>query len=139
MPSASRGARTASSDVSLMRLDRDPGAAGPIVQGFAQGGFRVDETVYRGGLWLTPSAAQAWDAPALEALTADDLAVLTAGHPEFVLLGTGPTLCRPPPALTAALEARAIGLEAMDSRAAARAWGILRGEGRQIVAALLPL
>ena len=28
---------------------------------------------------------------------------------------------------------------AEDSRAAARAWGVLRGEGRWIVAALLPL
>jgi uncharacterized protein len=31
------------------------------------------------------------------------------------------------------------GVEAMDSRAAARAWVVLRGEGREIVAALLPL
>ena len=27
----------------------------------------------------------------------------------------------------------------MDSRAAARAWGVLRAEGREIVAALMPL
>jgi uncharacterized protein len=27
----------------------------------------------------------------------------------------------------------------MDSRAAARAWGVLRGEGRRIAAALYPL
>ena len=142
MPSASRGARTGSSDapVRLMpRLDRDPAAAGPIVQGFAQGGFRVAEIVYRGGLWLTPVSAQAWDAPALDMLTAEDLGPLIAARPEFVLLGTGPTLRRPPPALGAALEARGIGVEAMDSRAAARAWGLLRGEGRQIAAALLPL
>ena len=38
-----------------------------------------------------------------------------------------------------ALEAEGIGVEAMDSRAAARAWGILRGEDRWIAAALLPL
>ena len=46
---------------------------------------------------------------------------------------------RPPRAFVADLEARGIGVEAMDSRAAARAWGVLRAEERWIVAALLPL
>ena len=45
----------------------------------------------------------------------------------------------PPRSLVDALEARGIGLEAMDSRAAARTWGMLRGEGRRIAAALMPL
>ena len=43
------------------------------------------------------------------------------------------------PELLAQLEARGIGVEAMDSRAAARAWGVLRAEERWIVGALLPL
>jgi uncharacterized protein len=55
------------------------------------------------------------------------------------LLGTGPTLKQPAPAFTRALEAAGIGLDAMDSRAAARAWGVLRGEGRRIAAALYPI
>ena len=59
--------------------------------------------------------------------------------PEFILLGTGATLRRPAPATSAALQAKGIGLEVMDSRAAARAWGVLRGEGRWIAAALMPL
>lgn len=123
----------------MPRLDRDPAAAGPIVQGFSGSGFRVDGVIHPAGLLLTPDAATGWAAPALDALTADDLAALLAILPEFLLLGTGPTLRRPPAALVAALEARGIGVEAMDSRAAARAWGMLRGEGRVIVAALLPL
>ena len=41
--------------------------------------------------------------------------------------------------LKAELEARGIGVEAMDSRAAARSWGVLRQEQRQIVGALFPL
>ena len=56
-----------------------------------------------------------------------------------MLLGTGPALVRPPLSFTAAIEARGIGVEAMDSRAAARAWGVLRGEGRWIAGALYPL
>jgi len=60
-------------------------------------------------------------------------------RPEFILIGTGAVMARPPRALVDALEAEGIGVEAMDSRAAARAWGILRGEDRWIAAALLPL
>jgi uncharacterized protein len=59
--------------------------------------------------------------------------------PEFLLLGTGAAMARPAAAFTAALDARGIGVEAMDSRAAARAWAVLRAEDRWIVAALMPL
>jgi uncharacterized protein len=38
-----------------------------------------------------------------------------------------------------ALDERGFAIEAMDSRAAARTWGVLRAEGRWIVAALMPL
>ena len=74
-----------------------------------------------------------------KAFTAAALAMLVDAAPEFVLLGTGTTLERPAPALARALEAAGIGLEPMDSRAAARAWGVLRGEGRRIAAALYPI
>jgi uncharacterized protein len=123
-----------------VKAERTPAASGPRVQGFAGRGFRVDGITCEAVL-LTPEAAQAWAAPALEALGAADLAPLLACRPapEFILLGTGPALRRPPAALVAALEAQGIGVEAMDSRAAARTWGLLRGEGRWIAAALMPL
>ncbi len=123
-----------------MKAERVPAAPGPRVQGFAGRGFRVDGTSYDGVL-LTPAAAAAWDAPALAALAEADVAALLAltPPPEFILLGTGAALVFPPRAFVAALEAKGIGVEAMDSRAAARTWGVLRAEGRWIGAALMPL
>ncbi len=122
-----------------MRMDRSD-ATGPIVSGFSGGGFRVDDNVYH-ALLITPLRADGWDAPALEALGVDDLApILTLERPpEFIVLGTGATLIRPAPSLINAIEARGIGVEAMDSRAAARAWAVLRGEGRWITGAFYPL
>jgi uncharacterized protein len=90
-------------------------------------------------LWLTPEQASDWAAPAIDDLHVEDVAALLDGSPEFLLLGTGSAMRRPSQAFTAAVEAMGIGVEVMDSRAAARAWIVLRGEGRQIVAALLPL
>jgi uncharacterized protein len=123
-----------------VKAERAPAAPGPLVQGFAGRGFRVDGNVHE-GLLLTPERAADWEAPALAALAEADVAPLLAlaPLPEFILLGTGATLVFPPRDFVAALEARGIGVEAMDSRAAARAWGLLRGEGRWIAAALMPL
>lgn len=122
------------------RFERSADARGPLVQGFAGRGFSVDGMVHEGVL-LSPEAATAWAAPALGALEERDVAPLLAlaRTPEFLILGTGAAMAFPPRAFTAALAARGIGVEAMDSRAAARTWGLLRGEGRWIVAALMPL
>ncbi len=123
-----------------MRIDRDARPGGPIVTGLTAEGFRIDDAVYR-ALLLTPERAAEWAPPPIDMLAVADLESVLSGDraPEFVLLGTGPALVRPSPAFVSAVEARGIGVEAMDSRAAARAWGVLRAEGRNIVAALYPL
>lgn len=125
----------------MAKFSPDPVAAGPAIRGFSGGGFRIDEQVYADGVLLTPETAVAWQAPAVDALDLDAVAPLLAREPaaEFLLLGTGAALLRPSPAFVAALEAKGIGLEVMDSRAAAHAWGVLRAEGREIVAALMGL
>jgi uncharacterized protein len=122
------------------RFERDPNATGPLVQGFAAGGFVVDGGVYP-GLLLTPKRADNWAPPALADLSAADLSPLLALEPapEFILIGTGPAMAFAPRVLVRELEAQGIGVETMDSRAAARTWGMLRSEGRWIAAALMPL
>lgn len=122
----------------MMTLERR--AEGPVISGFSGRGFRVDDGIYQ-GLLITPERAEGWLPPPIAELSEADLAPLLAldPPPEFLLLGTGPTLVRPAPALTTALGARGIGLDVMDSRAAARAWGVLRAELRWIGAGLYPL
>ena len=125
----------------MVSFEQERPSGGPVVEGFSGKGFRVDGVVYDDGLWLTPDAATAWAAPAIEDLAIEHVASLLdrQPQPEFLLLGTGASMRRPSPAFVAAVEAKGLGVEAMDSRAAARAWVILRGEGRDIVAAFLPL
>lgn len=122
------------------RFERTPDALGPVVQGFSGKLLRIGGESFAGAL-LTPERALPWAPPPLGALGEADVAPLLAlaPPPEFLLLGTGPATAFPPRAFIAALEAQGIGVEAMDSRAAARAWGLLRGEGRWIAAALMPL
>jgi uncharacterized protein len=122
------------------RFERDAPASGPIVRAIGPRGFKVDDGIYT-ALLLTPVRADGWTPPALDALAEADLAPLLALDPlpEFVILGTGATMVFPPRALERALEARGVGVEAMDSRAAARTWGVLRAEDRWIAAAIMPL
>ena len=122
-----------------MRMDRAR-ADGPVVSGLSAAGFRVDDNVYR-ALAITPRRADKWSPPPLDALDEAALAPLLAldPQPEFLLIGTGRALVRPPVALVRTLEARGVGVEAMDSRAAARAWAVLRGEGRWIAGAFYPI
>lgn len=122
-----------------MKMERRS-AEGPVISGFSGRGFRVDEGVYE-GLVITPQRADAWSPPPIAELTEADLASALAlePQPEFLLLGTGDTLVRPPVTLVKALGARGIGIEPMDSRAAARAWGVLRAELRWVAGALYPL
>jgi uncharacterized protein len=122
------------------RFDRVPGADGPLVQAIGPKGFTVDGGIYP-GLLLTPVRAEGWSPPPLADLMVADLEPLLRLEPapEFILLGTGTTMAFAPRPLVSALEARGIGVEAMDSRAGARTWGVLRAEGRWIAAALMPL
>ena len=124
----------------MPRWEQDSRAQGPIVQGFTPRGFSVDGGIYE-SLLLTPERADGWTPPPLADLDLEHLGPLLSidPQPEFLIIGTGPAMAFPPRALVRALEERGIGVEAMDSRAAARTWGMLRGEGRWIAAALMPL
>ncbi|MBU0555621.1 MAG: Mth938-like domain-containing protein [Alphaproteobacteria bacterium] len=124
-----------------MELRREEISNGPVITGFAGRGFRLRDRVFDGGILIDPGGVTGWDAPARVAqLTIEMLRPILDLEPraEFLLLGTGPSLVRPSPAFTRAIEVLGLGVEAMDSRAAARAWGVLRQEDRQIVGALLP-
>ena len=121
-------------------FERDRPAAGPVVQRISADGFAIEGKGYRAVL-LTPERAESWEPPALAELEAKHVEPLLGltPPPEFLILGTGPAMAFPPRAFVAELEARGIGVEVMDSRAAARTWGLLRGEERWIAAAIMPL
>lgn len=124
----------------MPRFTQDDAASGPLVTGFTGSDFIVSGGVVSSVL-MTPTFAEEWTPPPIEALTVDAIAPLLVldPPPEFLILGTGPSMAFPPRAFVRALEDKGIGVEAMDSRAAARTWGMLRGEGRWIAAALMPL
>ncbi len=122
------------------RFEPDRPAVGPVIRSYSAAGFAVDGETYEGVL-LTPERAALWRPPPVAGLTPESVEALLGldPAPEFLILGTGPVMAFPPRPFVDALAARGIGVEAMDSRAAARTWGVLRAEGRWIVAAIMPI
>ena len=88
---------------------------------------------------LLPSRGSvvAWPVNAFEDLTAEHFEAILALEPEVVILGSGPKLRFPKPALWRALIDRGVGFEAMDTAAACRTYNVLASEGRRVTAALL--
>ena len=102
------------------------------------GGVTVNDRRLERSFILTPDTlVEDWPASDVAQLVPADLEPLLALQPAVVLLGTGPRLRFPPPAVMAACLSRGIGLEAMDNAAAARTFTVLAGESRRVVAAFL--
>ena len=125
--------------MSLRFEPQAPDGTGPVIQGYAPGGFRISGQQYAGGVLVTPTRALDWPVASVDGLTAASFDPLGDETIEVILLGTGATLRRPANEVMTAWRARGLVIELMDSRAAARTHGVLASEGRLVAAALLPL
>jgi uncharacterized protein len=112
----------------------------PSVDAYGQGGFRLSGRRHEGSVLILRDVAQPWPVTAMSGLDVAALEpVLQAGRAEveFLLLGTGPVNARPPREVRDAFLAAGMGLEFMDTPAAARLYNVLTSEGRRLAAALI--
>ena len=97
----------------------------------------IGENRYTDTIALTPDGlVENFAPPPLDELGLSHFDVLLANDPELVILGTGEHIVFPPRELTFAFARRHIGLEVMDTAAAARTFNVLAGEGRRLAAVL---
>jgi len=125
----------------MVELRKENDIQGPVITGFSPQGFKIGDVNFDHGILISPQEAVSWDAPVLSDLKFSSIVSTLNLHPkpEFLLLGSGPAMSQPPGAFRREVEAAGMGIEVMDSRAAARTWGILRAEERWIIGALMPL
>lgn len=111
----------------------------PSIDAFGGGGFRVSGLRREGSLLIVQDEAHDWPVETLAELKPEHLAqVIALGRAiEFLLLGVGPRASPAPRAVREALQAAGIGLEVMDTPAAARFYNVLAAEGRRLAAALI--
>ena len=109
------------------------------IDAYGNGGFRFADMSHRGSILCLASGMYAWDVARADDLTPAALAAALgeAGRLGYILLGNGRTQVFPSAELKAAFAAADMGLEVMDTGAAARTYNILLGEGRPVGAALI--
>ena len=117
----------------------DPGD-GYLIEGYEPGRILIGGKFFVSGLILTPRRLLPdWGPQVAADLTEAHIDALLELDPQVILLGTGARQVFPALALLARGMARGIGIEVMDTGAACRTYNILMGEGRQVVAGLLPI
>lgn len=80
-----------------------------------------------------------WNVATVDDINEESLQVIFDLQPEVILIGTGNTQVFLPPATQIHFFRRNIGFEVMTTDAACRTFNVLVSEGREVVAALLPL
>lgn len=113
-----------------------PGRA-PI-DGYGRGGFSFAQMSHRGSILVLPSGIYGWNAdPA--ALTPEDFAMVLAERAEidFLLIGMGPAMARPPKAVREMIEASGMMFDPMATGHAITTYNLLLEERRKVAAALI--
>lgn len=122
-----------------MQFTEDKGfASANQIRSYEAGQITVNTLTYNQSLIIAPQALVTdWAPQTLADLTQTDLDALLALDPEVIILGVGPKLQFPNPALLAHVTQQGVGIEVMDTPAACRTYNILMAEGRKVVVGLL--
>jgi uncharacterized protein len=114
-----------------------PGRHG--IDAYGNGGFRFAEMSHRGSILALPSGVKAWLVASVAEITEASLmdVFAEADALEFMIIGTGLELAPLPDALRWRFRDARIGLDVMQTGAAARTYNIMVGENRKVGAALI--
>ncbi len=123
-----------------VQLTRDQDRAQLLVRSCEPGVITIGDRQIRSHFLVFPDRIRPdWPVDNVAALTAIDFDEAAACEPDLIVLGTGQTLAFPRAEVSAALLARGIGFEVMDTRAACRTYNVLVMDGRSVVAALMQI
>lgn len=143
-----------------MQLHREQRTALNTVTGYGEDYIEVNDQRYHHPIYFAPEGeVQVWDVShfsqitladiekaaglvvekpsAIDFLEEDNPTPRYTQAPEVIIIGTGKRQAFISPAILAPLLHARIGIETMDSKAAARTYNILMSEGRKVAVALL--
>jgi uncharacterized protein len=112
-----------------------------VIGSYGPRGFSINNVMYKHSVIILPDEVTEWDVSLSDGITEDSLSavVARADDIDILLLGGGEGSPQLQPALFKMLRDAKIGLEAMDTGAAARTYNVLMAEGRRVAAALIKL
>jgi uncharacterized protein len=109
------------------------------IDAYGNGGFRFAGMSHRGSILVLPSGIRAWPVAAVAEITGSTLDPIFAEGDalELLLLGTGLDIAAIPERTRLRFRDARIGLDVMQTGAAARTYNILLAENRRVGAALI--
>lgn len=109
------------------------------IDAYGNGGFRFAGMSHLGSLLVLPSGMHRWDVTELQALKPEDFALVfsEASGVDFLLLGTGVAMSRPPKMIIKAFADRKLPIDFMSTGSAVRTYGVLLAEKRKVAAAFI--
>ncbi len=109
------------------------------IDAYGGGGFRFAEMSHRGSILALPSGVRAWEVtePPASRRRAWARCWPRRRGVDLLLLGTGAEIVFVPDSLRRHLKEAGIGLDVMQTGAAARTYNILMAENRKVAAALI--
>lgn len=117
-------------------LDQNFGAF--YIRSYKPGEILVNDRLIQRSIILTPDELiETWPPQNFTDLKVADLEILLLNAPEVVILGTGSKQYLPTAEFMGIFLQHKIGLEVMDTSAAARTYNVLISEGRKVTAGLL--
>lgn len=110
-----------------------------LIDAYGNGGFRFADMSHRGSILVLPSGIRAWDVTEAGGIDRNALrpVLAEAGAVELLLIGTGLDIAPFPDTLRRWLKEAGVGLDVMQTGAAARTYNILMAENRKVAAALI--
>ncbi|MGH1575398.1 Mth938-like domain-containing protein [Methylobacterium sp. P31] len=110
-----------------------------IIDTYGNGGFRFAGMSHRGSILLLPSGVRAWGVTEPRGIDRTALRPVQteAAEIELLLVGTGLDIAAIDPGLRVWLKDFGVGLDVMQTGAAARTYNILVAENRKVAAALI--
>lgn len=112
-----------------------------VINAYGDGGFRITGKHWTESVLVFPGQTLSWGIPDITALTTQSLEPVFTMDPtvELLLIGCGPSMTFINKDLRAAIRARGLVIEALDTGAACRTYNLLMGESRRVAAALIPV
>ncbi|WP_243368118.1 Mth938-like domain-containing protein [Microvirga solisilvae] len=109
------------------------------IDAYGNGGFRFADMSHRGSILVLPSGIKAWPIGSIKELTDEAVEPIfaEADEIELLLVGTGIDVAAIPGKLRERFREAGIGLDVMQTGAAARTYNILLAENRKVAAALI--
>ena len=123
--------------VTSMRFTRELPPNVNVIKSYSAGELKVGERVLRSSCALNATELTDWTPRTSADVTIEHFATIISWQPEIILLGTGMRQEFPAREIYAALAAREIGFEVMDTGAACRTFNVLVAENRRVAAGMI--